>query len=213
MAHVHAGEHLPWCHADHDDLCNCEEHRYEIGLCIALVVFVAQVIGGWISGGTAILADSAHVFMDGAGYVISIYVSRTVVLRHDKDGHRVFWSRVSNALVLVALLWICVEATGRLLTPTSVHGGTLIWFALAGLAGNALQLWIAHGNERNPTQDSQVRHIKTDLGTSIVVIVGSVVVALKPTWTAVDPLLSLMLVVVIGFDAIRRIINPLRHNH
>lgn len=199
MPHAH---HLPGCSASSFEECRCEANRYALGLAITILIFCVQVIGGLWAHSLALLADSAHVLSDASAYGLSIYVALHVRRRADQHDFRVKYMRVSCLLLLAAVVWILVAAGGRLLEPPNVAGPILTGFAIAGGIGNAAQVVLIHGGARTLTSRAQMLHVLGDLGSSVVVVAGGVVVWLTG-WYLVDPVLSILIACFIGWSTLK----------
>ena len=165
-----------------------------------------QVVGGYLSGSVAILADSAHVASDVLASGLSIYVSVRARTHAHVGNLRVTYARISALLLLCVLGWIFFEAFTRFYHPSEVHGPLVIAIALVGLAGNLLQLWILHP-EKNITGQLQSLHTLEDAASSIAVVLAGVAISLSHI-AIIDPVISIGLVVYFGYQALRRLLFP-----
>ncbi|HEX8591351.1 MAG TPA: cation transporter [Candidatus Paceibacterota bacterium] len=167
---------------------------------ISAAIFVAEVVGGWLSHNLALIADALHVFSDGANGLISWHVEKTLHKHKVANGGlaaeeerrlRTKWLRVSGWLLLGSLCFITLEAVRHLANPDATEAWSIAVAILGGL-GN---LWQYHliPKERNATTEAQRRHTRTDASINVIVIVGSVIVELTG-WNVVIPVLSLVIV-------------------
>ena len=83
--HGHGG------HGGHDHgaaLTATGRHRTRLVLVIAITatIFVAEVIGGLVSGSLALLADAGHMLTDAAGLLIAL-IAATLALRPPTASH------------------------------------------------------------------------------------------------------------------------------
>ncbi|MGL4257906.1 MAG: cation diffusion facilitator family transporter, partial [Microbacterium sp.] len=103
-------------------------------LAITSVVMIVQVVGAWLSGSLALLADAVHMFTDAAALVIAL-VAAVVAARPANDrrtfGYQraeVFGALVNGVVLIVLSVWIAVEGVQRLLNPGTVEvaGGLML---------------------------------------------------------------------------------------
>src|SRR5689334_17080189 len=127
-----------------------------ISLAITSVVMVVQVVGAFLSGSLALLADAAHMFTDAAALVIALVAS--VVAARPANDRRTFgyqraevFGALANAIILIALaVWVAVEGVQRLLNPGSVQvaGGLMLVVAIVGLVANGVAMWLLSAAQR-----------------------------------------------------------------
>jgi cobalt-zinc-cadmium efflux system protein len=98
-----------------------------------------------------------------------------------------------NGLGLLGIvLWILVEAAGRLLAPPPIQGGMMLAVAAGGLLVNFVVFLILHGGDQeNLNMRGAMLHVIGDLLGSIAAISAAVVVILTG-WLPIDPLLSVV---------------------
>ncbi len=175
-------------------------------LAAALVVgsfMVVEAVGGWLTGSLALLADAGHMLTDTAALTLAWAGFR--VARLPADRRRTYgFGRVRilvafvNGLSLLAIVgWITVEAVRRLASPVEVLGGWMMAVAVLGLVVNIVAFAILHGADRdNLNIKGAMIHVLGDLLGSVAAIVAAVVI-LVTGWSPVDPLLSLVVVLLI----------------
>lgn len=180
-----------------------DRRRLKVVLAVTASILVVQLVGAWISGSLALLADAGHMATDAAGIVLALGASYVAAL---PSGRRATfgWHRaevlaaLANAVVLVALcVYLAVAAAGRLLEPTEVAAGPMVGFALVGLVANAVSLLVL---SRSTTGSLNMRgatmEVAADTLGSVVVVVAGVVI-----WTTgfdrADPIGSLLIAAMI----------------
>lgn len=198
MAH---SPHLKGCRAQPGQSCSCEITRYSYILAISFAIAIIQSIGSVISGSLALLADTLHVLLDGAGAAISVLVARRARTHGDTAGMRIFWMRVSNVLLLGALAWIAVEAIDRFWHPQAVGGTVVMVVAAIGIVLNYWQHTLVP-HDHSVTAKAQRLHVLGDLGSSAVVLLGGLAITFTgATW--IDPALSFVIALLIGYSALK----------
>lgn len=183
-----------------------------IAIASTLSIAIVQVIGSIVSSSLALLSDSAHMLVDFSSLGIA-YISLRIAQRRTE--HRKFtfgWRRIEILAALVngvALLVICVfialEAIERLSTPRPIHTAPMLIAATIGLIANGIA-WYVLRDSTHLTTRSAYLHVLNDLLSSLVVIIGGIVMRLT-AWHLLDPLLSLAITALIarsGVGIIRR---------
>ena len=180
------------------------ERRFLVALGISLLVFLAELVGGWWTGSLALLSDSAHVFLDVFALGLSYIALRVAALPAD-DRHTYGWHRLevfaalANGVTLLAItLAIFYEAWGRLQNPAPIHSAEMLVIATVGLiASLATARVLEHHDDLNTR--SAFLHVVGDALASLGVIVGGVVMLLTG-WYAIDPLISAFIgaIIVVG---------------
>jgi cobalt-zinc-cadmium efflux system protein len=179
--------------------------RRALGLVLAITVamLVFEVVGAWLSGSLALLADAGHVFTDVAGVGLALGAI-WVASRPPSDARTFGWYRaeilaaVVNALVLFGLAaFILLEAWRRFREPAEVAGGLMLAVALVGAAGNLVALRILHGPQaRSLNMRGAYLEVMGDLLGSVAVIIASVVI-IATGYTEADAIASALIALLI----------------
>ncbi len=169
----------------------------------------AEVAGGLISGSLALLADAAHMLTDagalGLAWLGFRLAERPADTRRSYGFHRVkvLAAFVNGLALLVLAAWIVWEAAQRLRDPAPVLGGLMMGVAVLGLCVNMIAFAVLHGGDRN---DLNLRgalwHVAGDLLGSVAAIVAALVIILTG-WTAIDPVLSVLVALLVAFGGWR----------
>lgn len=195
-------------HASHAHSPADDRRRLRIALAISLATGALELFGGLITGSLALLADAGHVLVDSGALLMALgavwVAQRPHSMRWTYGFHRVevFVASINGLLLLALAAFIAWHAIRRLGTEPDVEGGGLLLVAGVGLAANLFALWIL----RDPGTSVNVRaarlHVLSDFGGSVAAVTAGLVVTLTG-WTRIDPLLSLVIVALVGFGAIR----------
>ena len=182
-----------------------------LGIAFALTaaVLLVEVVGGLFSHSLALLSDAGHVLTDivalGLAWFAAIQAERPSDDRRTYGYHRVgILAALANAITLILIVVvIAVEAVHRLQQPETVT--PWIMFA-AATVGVAVNLFIGFGLRREGTDNVNVRaamlHVFGDVGASLAVILGGVIIALTG-WYPADPIISLAIALLIALGAWR----------
>ncbi len=164
---------------------------------------VIEVIGGWLAGSLALIADAAHMLTDTGSLLLAWLAFR--ITDRPADSKRTFGyhrfpvlAAFVNGLVLLGIVgWIAFEAVHRLLEPTPVMGAAMLAIAFAGLLINIGAFALLHGGSReNLNMRGAAVHVLGDLLGSVGAIVAAGVI-LATGWTPIDPILSLVVALLV----------------
>jgi cobalt-zinc-cadmium efflux system protein len=98
---------------------------------------------------------------------------------------------------------LALEAIKRLLHPQPILAKEMLVIALIGLVANIVVIFLLHSHmSRSLNVKSAVLHVIGDTASSVGVVVAGAIMALTG-WFWVDPILSLLIIAVIGFHALR----------
>ncbi|MGN0062709.1 MAG: cation diffusion facilitator family transporter [Nocardioides sp.] len=152
-------------------------------LAITGTVLVVEVVGAWLTGSLALLADAGHMATDATAVLIALSASwvatRPSGPRATFGLHR---AEILAALVnAVVLLGVCGflgwTAIGRLVEPTEVHGEGMVGFAVLGLLANLASLAVlARADRTSLNIRGAFLEVLTDaLGSVLAIVAGAVI--------------------------------------
>jgi cobalt-zinc-cadmium efflux system protein len=174
----------------------------QIGLALTGGFAVVEAVGGVIAGSLALISDAGHMATDAASFVVAL-VAQHVARRPPSARASYGYARAEtlaafiNALAMLALVvWIAVEAVARLLAPQPVAGGLVMIVALAGLAINVLVAALLMRAQHSVNARGAMLHVMGDILGSVAALVAGAVVAFTG-WTPIDPILSIVVVLLI----------------
>jgi cobalt-zinc-cadmium efflux system protein len=176
---------------------------FAIGILLNSGFIIAEVVFGLLSHSLSLLADAGHNLGDVMGLVMAWAASnleqRRATRRFTYGLRRSsMLAALFNAiLLLVGVGAIAAEAIRRLGQPENVIGVTMIWVAAAGVLINGVTAWMfARGREGDLNIRGAFLHMAADAGVSAGVVVAGFVI-LKTGWSLLDPISSLVIVVII----------------
>ena len=190
---------------DHGHAAGRAEDRVRLRwvLGVTVVVLVVEVVGAFVTGSLALLADAGHMATDAAAVVLALGASYVASLRGGPRStfglHRAeILAAMVNALVLLVVCgYLAYAGISRLADPTSVDAGPMIAFAAVGLVANAVSLVIL---KRSDTGSLNLRgaanEVLADLVGSILAVLAGVVILLWG-WDRADSIASLVIAVLI----------------
>lgn len=189
--------------AEHDHAPAKFNRAFTIGIALNIGFVAMEAFYGWKVDSLALLADAGHNLSDVAGLVLAWGGALAGRLQPNPQ-HTYGWKRATilaafgNALLLLvamgALAW---EAVGKLGHPSPAQGGTIMVVAAVGIVINtAAALLFMKGRERDLNIRGAFLHMVADAIVSAGVVVAGGL-ALWKGWNWLDPVASLVIVVVI----------------
>ena len=166
-------------------------------------VLVVEVVGAWLSGSLALLADAGHMATDAGAVVLALgasYVAgRPGGPRSTFGLHRAeVLAALANALLLLGVCgYLGYAGISRLSDPTDVDAPQMLVFAAVGLAANAVSLTILN---RSDTGSLNLRgaanEVLADLLGSVLAVAAALVIW-TTGWLRADPVASLVIAALI----------------
>ncbi|MFJ3391988.1 cation diffusion facilitator family transporter [Leifsonia aquatica] len=184
----------------HDHGQSANRNRLLIAIGIVSTVLVVEIVGAWLSGSLALLADAGHMLSDLTGLIVAL-VATIVAARPATDrqtfGYRraeVFGALINGLILLVVAVGVAIGAIGRLTGgETEVHSGPMLIVAAIGLVANLVALLLlrpAAGHSIN--MRGAYLEVFGDLIGSITVIVAAVVI-MTTGFAPADAIASLLI--------------------
>ncbi len=172
-----------------------------------------KLITGFFTGSISVLSEAAHSSMDLIASVIAFFAVRISAQRPDAEhpfGHGKVEdiSALAEALlILIAAVWIVVEAINKLLHPQALETidwglAVMLFSVLANLIVSKL-LFIVGKKTDSPALIADAWHLRTDVWTSAGVLAGlSIIWTGQKLWpelnlTWVDPLAAMLVALLI----------------
>lgn len=184
-----------------------EGSRLKWVLGITGAFMLAEVVGGWLSGSLALLADAGHMFTDAGALALSLFAMRVAerpaspTRTYGYVRLEVLAALVNGATLLVIAGLIVVEAWDRIRDPVDVDGVVLLSVATLGLIVNISGALLLHGHaHENLNVRGAYLHVMGDLLGSVGAMVAGVVI-LATGWTLADPIVSVVIALLILVSA------------
>ena len=170
---------------------------------------LVEVVGGYLSGSLALLADAGHMLTD-VGAIALCLLTAWIAQRpadHSKTYGYLRWeilaALINGAALIGIAVWVVIEAIGRIGSPIEIDGGMFLVVATLGLVVNLVGLALLHGSHRSHLNTRGVYlHIMSDVLGSLGALGAALVVTLTG-WTLADPIISIALSLLILVGAWR----------
>ena len=218
QAHEHGDgrAHAQHEHHDHAPAVSAGNRRAVLFALLLTALFMGvEVAGGLLSGSLALIADAGHMLTDAAA--LTLAWAGFHFGRRGADARKTFgYQRLEvlagfiNAVALFALvLWIGWEAIGRLRAPAPVLAGPMLAVACAGLGVNIAVFFILRRADTGHVNiHGAMLHVLGDLLGSVAAIAAALVIHVTG-WTPIDPILSVLILVLILRSAWRLLAGTL----
>lgn len=180
-----------------------------VSILLNLLITVAQIIGGIISGSLALISDALHNFSDVLSLVFSL-VAHKLSRRKASIDQTFGFKRAEliaafvNAATLIIVAFILIYgAIERFFHPHPIASELVIWLALLGILVNGLSvLFLKNDADHNLNMKSAYLHLLTDMMASVAVLVGGLVMKFYD-WFWVDGVMTIIIaiyLIIVGVD-------------
>lgn len=174
-----------------------------------VVITIAQVIGGIMSGSLALISDALHNFSDVISLIIS-YVAHKLSRRKASYEQTFGLKRAEliaafvNALSLIVVaIYLIYEAITRFFHPHEIQSTIVIWLAALGILVNGFSvLLLKKDADHNLNMKSAYLHLLTDMLASVAVLIGGILMYYFQIYW-IDSVLTLIIaiyLIVVGID-------------
>ncbi len=157
--------------------------RLVIIILLNVLITVAQIIGGIISGSLALISDAIHNLSDSLSVILAWLAQ--FLGKKPRTGKSTFgYKRAEilaafiNAVALIGIsVYLIFEAVDRLINPKVVDANWMFWLGILGLIANGISVLILE-KEKNKSINIKAAylHLLGDALTSVAVIVGAVLI-------------------------------------
>lgn len=185
------------------------DRRLVFAIAVNVLLTVAQVIGGVLSGSLALVADAIHNLSDAAALAIALIARR--IARHPADANHTYGhgraemiGAVFNLAWLIFIgLFLVVEAIDRFFDPQPIEGWLVIIIAAVALLVDIATVMLTW---RMAKTSMNIRaafiHNLSDAMASVGVIIAGTLIILYD-WLFVDALVTIVIAVyILGHAAI-----------
>jgi cobalt-zinc-cadmium efflux system protein len=174
---------------------------------LTLAYMFAEIVGGYVSGSLALLADAGHMFSDVAALGLSLFASwiaqrpPTPQLTYGYYRAEILAALANGATLIAISIVIFIEAFHRFRAPEPVQGLLMFSIATGGLMINVAGLLILNsGRGSSLNMHGALLHLLTDaLGSVAALSAGLLVWAFGWYWA--DPAASIAIGLLVIYSA------------
>jgi len=188
-------------HHSHHHHHHVEGKNLLYSIVLNIIITVAQVIGGILSGSLALLSDALHNFSDVLSLVFS-YVAHKLSRKKASVNQTFGYKRAEliaafvNAMTLIIVAFFLIyEAVVRFFNPQVIEFGLVIWLSILGIVMNGLSvLLLKKDADKNLNMKSAYLHLFTDMLASVAVLAGGILMKYFQ-WFWVDSVMTLIIAI------------------
>lgn len=176
---------------------------FVIGIILNVSFVVVELVIGFISHSLSLVADAWHNLGDAASLGLSLLAFRLSKIKsneHFTYGYRkstILASLANAILLMIAVGVIGYEAVQRLLAPEPTQGGKMALVAGIGILVNGFTAWLfMKDKDKELNMKGAYLHMASDAVVSLGVVIAGFII-LYTGWTWVDPLISLVIMIII----------------
>lgn len=178
-----------------------------------IIITIAQVIGGIISGSLSLLSDALHNFSD----VISLIISYIAEVFSKKEaslqktfGYKraeIIAAFINSSTLLIVAFYLIYEAIIRFFNPQEIESNLVIWLALLAIFANGFSvLLLKKDADKNMNMRSAYLHLFTDMAASVAVLIGGLLMKYF-AWFWADSVLTIVIAIYLlymGYDLLKQ---------
>ncbi len=182
---------------------------------LTATIFLAQLVGGLLSGSLALLSDAMHMLSDSTGLLIAlvaILIGRRAATHRSTYGYRrveVLAAMINAAVVTGVSVWIVISALRRIGGHHPIDTGLMLTVAFVGLAANAVSaLILVRRQHESLNMRGAYLHVLSDLLGSVAVIIAGLIIHVTG-WLPADTIASLLIAALVLPRALRLLSDTL----
>ena len=173
--------------------------RMALAIGVNILLTVAQIIGGILSGSLALIADALHNLSDALSLFIAFF-ARKIARRPADDIMTFGYGRAEvvaalinyTSLILVGL-WLAFEAVMRFLDPQPVDGWLVVALASLALVIDLVTAWLTFRMAKDSVniRAAFLHNVADALGSVAVIVAGIAILVFD--WVWIDPAITLLI--------------------
>ncbi len=211
-------EHCHHHHHHHGEVTAKSVNLLILSFVINMLLSVAEIIGGIISGSVALIGDALHNTSDALSILIAVVAfkigSKKASSKYTYGFKRaeVIGGFVNLILLFISGCYLLVEGIGRLIEPEQIDGMIIIWISVLALVVDLFTAKISHqGAHHNTNMKMVFIHNLADVFGSIGVIISGLCILWFEIYR-IDGIVALLIAFYMIFQSIisfPRIVNIL----
>lgn len=170
---------------------------------LTTLIFLAELIGGLVSGSMALLADAMHMLSDSTGLIIALVamlIGRRSASASATYGYRrveVLAAMFNATIVTLISVWVVVQAVLRLRGEVEIDTDLMLIVAVIGFLANAISALVLMRHQHDGlNMRGAFLHVLSDMLASVAVILAGLIIRYTG-WMFADTLASLAIAAII----------------
>ena len=183
------------------------DKRLALAIVVNMLLTLAQVVGGIVSGSLSLIADALHNFSDAASLLIA-WVARKIG-RQPADHFRTFGYKraevIATLINLVSLvligLYLIAEALWRVYEPQIIEGWIVVIVAAVALVIDVVTALLTYSMSKHSMniRAAFLHNVSDALASVGVIIAGTLILLYQTYW--VDTLVTLLIAAYVLYQA------------
>lgn len=210
MTHHHSNNHT------HDHHSQLKGKKLFATIFLNIIITVAQIAGGFISGSLSLLSDALHNFSDVVSLIIS-YIANKLTTRKNTVNQTFGYKRaeiiaafINTATLIVVAVLLIIEAIRRFSDPIIIGSVWVIALAVTSILLNGASVLILKKDaEENMNIKSAYLHLLTDMITSVAVLAGGMLMYFYQIYW-IDAILTLVIGIYLLFVSWNLLLQSLK---
>lgn len=181
-----------------------------------IVITLAQVVGGILSGSLALLSDALHNFTDVVSLIISFVATKLSTKNATLDrtfGYKraeIMAAFINSASLIIIAIFLIKESFIHFFNPNTINSDLVIWLSALAIVGNGLSvLLLVQDRKNNMNLASAYLHLLTDMLASVAVLGGGLLMKFYQIYW-VDSVLTFLIAVYLIFVGIKLFKNSFK---
>jgi len=192
------------------------QRKLLFSIILNVVITLAQVVGGILSGSLALLSDALHNFTDVVSLIIS-YVATNLSTRNATSDRTFGYKRaeimaafINSASLIIIAIFLIKESFIHFFNPNTINSDLVIWLFALAIVGNGLSvLLLVQDRKNNMNLASAYLHLLTDMLASVAVLGGGLLMKFYQIYW-VDSVLTFLIAVYLIFVGIKLFKNSFK---
>ncbi|WP_372602813.1 cation diffusion facilitator family transporter [Actibacterium sp.] len=211
---------MPHDHHDHHHHHHLDpdagDRRVAWAVAVNMVLTLAQIVGGVVSGSLALIADAIHNFSDAVSLIVAL-VARRIARRPQDDRMTFGYARaevvaalINYTTLFVVAFYLIAEAIMRLIDPPGVEGWIVVIVAGIALVIDVVTALLTYSMSKDSVniRAAFLHNVADALGSVAVIFAGTLILIYD--WRLIDPLVTLGIAGYILWHAWREVYPVIR---
>lgn len=191
-----------------------ENENIKLAFFLNLGFSIFEFIGGILTSSVAIFSDAIHDLGDSLAIGVSYFLEKLSIKKADKKltyGYKrysILGAFFTSTILIIGSFVVLINAVERIIHPVEVHFAGMLLFSIFGILING---YAAYKTSRSLSlnEKSVNLHMLEDVLGWIAVLIGSLLIKITG-WNVIDPLLSIVISLVIGFKAFKNFLAVIK---
>ncbi len=186
-------------HSHNHEIEKMGDRRLLVAIIANMLLTLAQVIGGIVSGSLSLVADALHNFSDAAALIIALVarkIGRQPADRFKSFGYKrieVIAALINLVTLVIVGLFLVYQAIWRLFEPQEIEGWIVVVVAGVALIVDVMTALLTYSQSKNSLnmRAAFLHNVSDALASVGVIIAGSLIIVYGWYWT--DTVLTLLI--------------------